>query len=341
MTTSVRLRWALLLLPHEYRQLHGDEVLATLGELAEHGQMSTWRETSDLVLLGLRLRARIATENGQRSWRAGLHSGGMACLLSGMAVAALRLGAAVKSLGDPFRSALAFLPTGGWHLAVELFVLMTSLLLILRPSRLPRILYATAVLASLGAVWWLPATDRAAGFGFASFGVVAVLLTSTNETIRPRRAAAAAATSGSTALFAFSTVMHGGNGGVGVVPGIGSSDLLVRLLPFAALVLLASIPIAAVDARPVVACAVVTIPLCATLFGTLLLGRDRFLERGHWQALADGRSQIPTRVLAFEGRLHQGIAITLAVGLLLLLVATTSVTHHHRTASSKVTGEAS
>ena len=108
------------------------------------------------------------------------------------------------------------------------------------------------------------------------------------------------------------------------------------MLPFAALLLLVSIPFTRVDARPVVAAAVVVVPLCATLVGVLLLGRGRLHERAHWQLGAN--SQIPAGVQDFEGRLHQGIAIDLAIGLLLLLVATVSVSHQRARGKASSSG---
>lgn len=326
---ALLVRLALLALPAGYRRRHEAEVVGTLDELAAASQLSSWRETRDLTLLGLRLRARTATHDGQRAWRAGLHAGGTACLLVSLALAALRLGAGLKTLGNPFASALAFLPTGGWHLGVEVAIVASSVLFLSRPSQLPRLVYATAVLASLGAVWWLPATDRLAGFGFASFGLVGVLLADIGER-ETRRGAAVAATAGAVAFVAFSLVMHGGNGGIAVSPGIGSSDLLVRALPFAAIALLAILPLAVVDARPVIAATVVTIPLLATLCGILLLGQNRLLARGHTLLGVDGLRRVPAQVEAFEGRLHQGIAVDLSIGLVLLVVAALSVNHHRR-----------
>lgn len=60
-----------------------------------------------------------------------------------------------------------------------------------------------------------------------------------------------------------------------MIPGQGSSDLLTAVLPFASVLLVALLPLAALDPRPAVAAAVVSVPLAATHVGILLLAADR------------------------------------------------------------------
>ena len=79
MSGQLRRRYARLLFtyPTAYRAAHGEEILSTLLEAARPTQRwPSWRESTSLLLGGLRLRARqAAKESPRRLWTDGLHLG--------------------------------------------------------------------------------------------------------------------------------------------------------------------------------------------------------------------------------------------------------------------------
>jgi hypothetical protein len=79
MSGQLRHRYQRLLFtyPTDYRAAHGDEILSTLLEAARPTQrFPSWRESTSLLLGGLRLRARqAAKESPTRLWTDGLHLG--------------------------------------------------------------------------------------------------------------------------------------------------------------------------------------------------------------------------------------------------------------------------
>lgn len=116
------LRIALATVPGGRHGELGCELEATLDDAAAAGGLSSTREAVHLVLLGVALRARRATDDGMRPWRAGLSAGATACIVVRTALAAVRIGTVPSGSGSRFASGLAFLPTGPVEAVFELAV---------------------------------------------------------------------------------------------------------------------------------------------------------------------------------------------------------------------------
>lgn len=321
MTTKL-IRAALHTLPGGRRGPLGTEMEATLDDITAAGSLSSTKEAAHVALLGVNLRSRLASRNGSRPWGAGFSAGATACILARTALAAVRLGTVPSGARSPFSSGLAFLPTGPVEATVELAAVLAGLAFIARPSRPTRILYALVVAASVLAALHLPTSDRLAAWGFASFGLVGVLIPRSAR--RPTLRVILSGATGLILLFAGSVLAHGGNAGAGsMIPGQGSSDQLARMLPFAPLILL---PLAALDPRPAIAAAVVCVPLAATHLGMLRLAAERSPYPG-------ARIYMPRGAAAFTLTYEHGLGLDLGVVVTALLVALLTTTVHRRLAA--------
>jgi hypothetical protein len=145
MSGRLRHRYERLLFtyPSGYRAAHGDEILSTLLEAARPTQrFPSWRESTSLLLGGLRLRARqAAKESPRRLWTDGLHLGVLLVVL-------VNLGHALQMQSPLW---IALLAVGG--LAVlrgwgrtALAATAIAALAVARPLLPPH----------LGLPWWLP-----------------------------------------------------------------------------------------------------------------------------------------------------------------------------------------
>jgi hypothetical protein len=144
MSGQLRRRYQRLLFtyPTDYRAAHGDEILSTLLEAARPTQRwPSWRESTSLLLGGLRLRARqAAKESPTRLWTDGLHLGVLLVVL-------VNLGHALQ-MQFPFWIALvavgALAVLRGWG-RTALAATAIAALAVARP-----------LLPHIGLPWWLP-----------------------------------------------------------------------------------------------------------------------------------------------------------------------------------------
>jgi hypothetical protein len=145
MSGRLRHRYERLLFtyPDDYRAAHGDEILSTLLEAAPPTQrFPSWRESTSLLLGGLRMRARqAAKESPRRLWTDGLHLGVLLVVL-------VNLGGAMEMGPAPW---IALLAVGalavlrGWGRAALAATAIAGLA-VARPLLPPH----------LGLPWWLP-----------------------------------------------------------------------------------------------------------------------------------------------------------------------------------------
>jgi hypothetical protein len=144
MSGQLRRRYQRLLFtyPTDYRAAHGEEILSTLLEAARPTQRwPSWRESTSLLLGGLRLRARqAAKESPTRLWTDGLHLGVLLVVLVNLGHALqmqFPLWIALVAVG-----ALAVLR--GWG-RTALAATAIAALAVARP-----------LLPHIGLPWWLP-----------------------------------------------------------------------------------------------------------------------------------------------------------------------------------------
>jgi hypothetical protein len=144
MSGQLRRRYQRLLFtyPTDYRAAHGEEILSTLLEAARPTQRwPSWRESTSLLLGGLRLRARqAAKESPTRLWTDGLHLGVLLVVLVNLCHALqmqFPLWIALVAVG-----ALAVLR--GWG-RTALAATAIAALAVARP-----------LLPHIGLPWWLP-----------------------------------------------------------------------------------------------------------------------------------------------------------------------------------------
>jgi len=116
-----------------------------------------------------------------------------------------------------------------------------------------------------------------------------------------------------------------------MIPGQGSSDQLARMLPFAPLILLSLLPLAALDPRPAIAAAVVCVPLAATHLGMLRLAAERSSYPG-------ARISMPRGTAAFTLTYERGLGLDLGIVVTALLVALLTTTVHRRLAAPAQNG---
>ena len=145
MSRRLRRRYQRLLFtyPSGYRAAHGEEILSTLLEAARPTQrFPSWRESTSLLLGGLRLRARqAAKESPRRLWTDGLHLGVLLVVL-------VNLGGALVLQPVPWTALLAvgvLAVLRGWGRTALAATAMAALA-VARPL-LPPI---------IGPPWWLP-----------------------------------------------------------------------------------------------------------------------------------------------------------------------------------------
>jgi hypothetical protein len=144
MSGQLRRRYQRLLFtyPTDYRAAHGEEILGTLLEAARPTQRwPSWRESTSLLLGGLRLRAReAAKESPTRLWTDGLHLGVLLVVL-------VNLGHALQMqfplwIALVAVSALAVLR--GWGRPA------------LAATAIAALAVARPLLPQVGLPWWLP-----------------------------------------------------------------------------------------------------------------------------------------------------------------------------------------
>jgi hypothetical protein len=144
MSRRLRRRYQRLLVtyPTGYRAAHGEEILSTLLEAARPTQrFPSWRESTSLLLGGLRLRARqAAKESPSRLWTDGLHLGVLLVVL-------VNLGGALMLQPVPWTALLAIGALAvlrGWG-RIALAATAIAALAVARP-----------LLPHIGLPWWLP-----------------------------------------------------------------------------------------------------------------------------------------------------------------------------------------
>jgi hypothetical protein len=177
MSGRLRHRYARLLVtyPARYRAAHGEEILSTLLEAARPKQRyPSWRESTSLLLGGLRLRARqAAKESPTRLWTDGLHLGVLLVVL-------VNLGGALVLQPAPWTALLAvgaLAVLRGWG-RTALVATAIAALAVARPL-LPPI---------VGPPWWLPGYGdwSAVGRYVWPVAVLAVLAWPGVARLRPR-----------------------------------------------------------------------------------------------------------------------------------------------------------
>jgi hypothetical protein len=177
MSRRLRRRYQRLLFtyPSGYRAAHGEEILSTLLEAARPTQrFPSWRESTSLLLGGLRLRARqAAKESPRRLWTDGLHLGVLLVVL-------VNLGGALVLQPVPWTALLAvgvLAVLRGWGRTALAATAMAALA-VARPL-LPPI---------IGPPWWLPGYGdwSAVGRYVWSAVVLAVLAWPGVGRLRPR-----------------------------------------------------------------------------------------------------------------------------------------------------------
>jgi hypothetical protein len=144
MSGRLRRRYQRLLFtyPTGYRAAHGDEIVSTLLEAARPTQrFPSWRESTSLLLGGLRMRARqAAKESPARLWTDGLHLGVLLVVL-------VNLGGALELVLPPWTALLAvgaLAVLRGWG-RTALAATAVAGLAVARPF-----------LPQVGLPWWLP-----------------------------------------------------------------------------------------------------------------------------------------------------------------------------------------
>jgi hypothetical protein len=145
MSGRLRRRYQRLLVtyPTSYRAAHGEEILSTLLEAARPTQrFPSWRESTSLLLGGMRMRARqAAKESPRRLWTDGLHLGVLLVVL-------VNLGGAMEMGPAPWIALLAVGAVAvlrGWD-RTALAATAIAALAVARPLLPPH----------LGLPWWLP-----------------------------------------------------------------------------------------------------------------------------------------------------------------------------------------
>jgi hypothetical protein len=259
MSGRLRHRYERLLFtyPSGYRAAHGEEILSTLVEAAAPTQrFPSWRESTSLLLGGLRLRARqAAKESPRRLWTDGLHLGVLLVVL-------VNLGHAPQ-LRLPLSTAL--LAVGG------LAVLRGWGRTALAATAIAALAVARPLLPHVGLPWWLPGYGDWSAVGRYAWPavVLAVLAWPGVARLRPRSwwwlllPAAQAALS---LVGPWSVVQAGAEVG-----------LLLAVLVVA---------VGALDPRPAIAAAVYLVPGLIYAAESITEGTPSTLELGYWMVLA-------------------------------------------------------
>jgi hypothetical protein len=260
MSGRLRRRYQRLLVayPTGYRAAHGDEILSTLLEAARPTQrFPSWRESTSLLLGGLRMRARqAAKESPRRLWTDGLHLGVLLVVL-------VNLGGALELL-RPLWTALvavgALAVLRGWG-RTALAATAIAALAVARP-----------LLPHIGLPWWLPGYGdwSAVGRYLWPAVVLAVLAWPGVARLRPRSwwwlLLPAAQAALALAEDPWSLVKAGAEVG-----------LLLAVLVVA---------VGALDPRPAIAAAVYLIPGLLYAAESIAEGAPSTLALGYWMVLA-------------------------------------------------------
>ena len=260
MSGQLRRRYQRLLFtyPTDYRAAHGDEILSTLLEAARPTQRwPSWRESTSLLLGGLRLRARqAAKESPTRLWTDGLHLGVLLVVLVNLGHALqmqFPLWIALVAIG-----ALAVLR--GWG-RTALAATAIAALAVARP-----------LLPHIGLPWWLPGYGdwSAVGRYLWPAVVLAVLAWPRVARLRPRSWWWLLLPAAQAALplteQPWSLVKAGAEMG-----------LLLAVLVVAA---------GALDPRPAIAAAVYLVPGLLYAAESIAEGAPSTLALGYWMVLA-------------------------------------------------------
>ena len=260
MSGQLRRRYQRLLFtyPTDYRAAHGDEILSTLLEAARPTQRwPSWRESTSLLLGGLRLRARqAAKESPTRLWTDGLHLGVLLVVLVNLGHAPqmqFPLWIALVAVG-----ALAVLR--GWG-RTALAATAIAALAVARP-----------LLPHIGLPWWLPGYGdwSAVGRYLWPAVVLAVLAWPGVARLRPRSwwwlLLPAAQAALPLAEQPWSLVKAGAEMG-----------LLLAVLVVA---------VGALDPRPAIAAAVYLVPGLLYAAESIAEGAPSTLALGYWMLLA-------------------------------------------------------
>jgi hypothetical protein len=244
--------------PSGYRAAHGEEILSTLLEAAAPTQrFPSWRESTSLLLGGLRMRARqAAKESPRRLWTDGLHLGVLLVVL-------VNLGSAPQ-LRFPLWTALvavgALAVLRGWG-RTALAATAIGALAVARPF-----------LPQVGLPWWLPGYGdwSAVGRYLWPAVVLAVLAWPGVGRLRPRSwwwlLLPAAQAALALAEDPWSLVKAGAEVG-----------LLLAVLVVA---------VGALDPRPAIAAAVYLVPGLLYAAESIAEGAPSTLALGYWMVLA-------------------------------------------------------
>ena len=260
MSGQLRRRYRRLLFtyPTDYRAAHGDEILSTLLEAARPTQRwPSWRESTSLLLGGLRLRARqAAKESPTRLWTDGLHLGVLLVVLVNLGHALqmqFPLWIALVAIG-----ALAVLR--GWGRTALAATAIASLAV------------ARPLLPHIGLPWWLPGYGdwSAVARYLRPAGVLAVFAWPRVARLRPRSWWWLLLPAAQAALplteQPWSLVKAGAEMG-----------LLLAVLVVAA---------GALDPRPAIAAAVYLVPGLLYAAESIAEGAPSTLALGYWMVLA-------------------------------------------------------
>jgi hypothetical protein len=260
MSGQLRRRYERLLFtyPTDYRAGHGEEILSTLLEAARPTQRwPSWRESTSLLLGGLRLRARqAAKESPTRLWTDGLHLGVLLIVL-------VNLGHALQ-MQFPLWIALvvvgALAVLRGWGRTA------------LAATAIAGLAVARPLLPQFGLPWWLPGYGdwSAVGRYLWPAVVLAVLAWPGVARLRPRSwwwlLLPAAQAALPLAEQPWSLVKAGAEMG-----------LLLAVLVVAA---------GALDPRPAIAAAVYLVPGLLYAAESIAEGAPSTLALGYWMVLA-------------------------------------------------------
>lgn len=260
MSGRLRRRYQRLLFtyPSGYRAAHGEEILSTLLEAAAPTQrFPSWRESTSLLLGGLRMRARqAAKESPRRLWTDGLHLGVLLVVL-------VDLGSALQ-LRFPLWTALvavgALAVLRGWG-RTALAATAIAALAVARPF-----------VPQVGLPWWLPGYGdwSAVGRYLWPAVVLAVLAWPGVGRLRPR-------SWWWLLLPAAQAALALAEGPWSVVKAGAEVGLLLAVLVVA---------VAALDPRPAIAAAVYLVPGLLYAAESIAEGVPSTLALGYWMVLA-------------------------------------------------------
>jgi hypothetical protein len=260
MSGQLRRRYQRLLFtyPTDYRTVHGEEILSTLLEAARPTQRwPSWRESTSLLLGGLRMRARqAAKESPRRLWTDGLHLGVLLVVL-------VNLGSAPQ-LRFPLWTALvavgALAVLRGWG-RTALAATAIGALAVARP-----------LLPQVGLSWWLPGYGAWSAVGRYVWPavVLAVLAWPGVGRLRPR-------SWWWLLLPAAQAALALAEGPWSVVKAGAEVGLLLAVLVVA---------VGALDPRPAIAAAVYLVPGLLYAAESIAEGAPSTLALGYWMVLA-------------------------------------------------------